>query len=214
MTPGQELPVAILGTGRVGSNLALAVARTGRPVVLGARDTASPSALAARQTVPEARITSFADAAAGADLVVLAVPYAAVDDAVMAAGDLSHAIVVDATNPLGQPLPAGSASVLDAIAARHPDLTAVKAFNTIAAANYPAPVIDGRPAFLPIAGPQPAADRVADLAHALGFDALVIGDRTAAPLVERFAELYIHLAFTVGLGGDYAFARVTRPAEV
>lgn len=213
MTGSNGTRIAILGTGRVGTNLGLAVDGAGATVVFGARDTSSASARAAVEAVDGARAVPPADAVEGAELTVLAVPYGAVVDTLDAAGDLSRTIVVDATNPLGATLPRGCDSVLDVIAAHRPDVAAVKAFNSIAAGNYPDPVIDGRPAFLPVAGPAPAAERVAELARSLGFDALVIGDRAAAPMVEDFARLYIHLAFSVGLGGEYAFARVTRAAR-
>lgn len=86
----------------------------------------------------------------------------------------------------------------------------VKAFNTIGAEAYAAPVIDGRPAFLPVAGPAEAASHVAAVARSLGFDALVIGGPEAASLVEDFARLWIHLAFRTGLGRNFGFARVER----
>ncbi len=87
----------------------------------------------------------------------------------------------------------------------------VKAFNTIGAEAYLDPQIEGMPVFLPIAGDDGAADRVRVLASEMGFDAVVIGDRSAVHMLEDFAELWIHLAFGVGLGRCFGFARLTRP---
>lgn len=125
-------------------------------------------------------------------------------------GDLSGTIVVDATNAVGVALPDGIDDIPQLIVRRHPEATVVKAFNTIGAEAYLDPVVDGRPCFLPVAGPQPAAGSVRDLAEAMGFEAVVIGDLDTVPLMEWYARLWIHLAFRVGLGRDFGFAKVTR----
>lgn len=63
---------------------------------------------------------------------------------------------------------------------------------------------------VPVAGAEPAADLVRDLAAAMGFDAVVIGDLDTAPLLEWYARVWIHLAFRVGTGRDFGFAKVVR----
>lgn len=210
MSATSPLDVTILGAGTVGRHLGRALAGVGHRIVYGARDPGSDTVVRALAEVDGATARPLADAAAGADLVVLAVPYGAIAEVLDAVGDLSGVVLVDATNAVGATLPDGCASVVDVIRLQRPDATVVKAFNTIGAEAYTAPVIDGRPAFLPVAGPAAAAGRVADIAGDLGFDALVIGGSDAAALVEDVARLWIHLAFRVGLGRDFAFARVTR----
>lgn len=119
-------------------------------------------------------------------------------------------IVVDLTNTVGTDRPPGAASVLDVIAEAGVASPLVKAFNTIGAEAHLHAVVDGTPLFLPVAGDAPAVDHVVALARSIGFDALAIGDRSAARLNEGFAEVWIHLAFRPGLGRDFGFARMHR----
>ena len=126
-------------------------------------------------------------------------------------GDLGDDVVlIDATNTVGAALPPGNASIPDVIRSNNPTATVVKAFNTIGAEAYLAPAIGNNRLFLPIAGEPSAAESVAALGADLGFDALVIGDDEAVPIVEAFAGLWIHLAFRTGLGRDFGFARLDR----
>ena len=199
--------IAVLGAGVVGVNLARRFAELGHAVTFGARNTASEKVLGALAAVPGADAASIADAVADADLAVLAVPFAALDDVLAAIGDPGSTILVDATNTVGSALPSGASSIVDVIREVLPDATVVKAFNTIGAEAFPDPRVGNAAYFLPIAGPEPAAATVRDLAESMGFDALVIGDESTVPLLESHAALWIHLAFRVGAGRDFGFVR-------
>jgi NADPH-dependent F420 reductase len=100
------------GTGPQGKGLAYRFARHGHQVVLGSRDSAKAEAAAteinervASHVAPGSRpVTGVgnAQAAADADVVLLAVPYAGHDDLVTSlAGQLAGKIVVSCVNPLG-----------------------------------------------------------------------------------------------------------------
>ncbi len=201
--------ICVVGAGIVGTNLARAFTSAGHHVVLGARDLSSDKVVAARDELG-IDIVSLEHAAEGRDVVVLAVPYTAVTDTVAALGDTGDAVLVDATNTVGTTLPDGATSILDVIAQTNPSATLVKGFNTIGAEAFVNPTIDSTALFLPIAGDQPGADLVAELATDIGFDAIVIGDRNTARIVENAAELWIHLAFRTGLGRNFGFARLER----
>jgi predicted dinucleotide-binding enzyme len=201
--------ITIVGTGPVGTNLAVGLADLGLRLTFAVRDSSSDKTRAAVERV-DANVVPLAEAAHGADFVVLAVPYAAVASTVSAIGDLGDAVVIDATNTVGVSLPPGVTTIADVIAAANPSAVIVKAFNTIGAENFLRPAVDGTPLFLPIAGDPGAVERVGELATAMGFDALVIGDRSSIHLVEAFAALWIHLAFRTGLGRDFGFARLSR----
>lgn len=199
--------IAVLGAGSVGRNLARRFAELGHDVVFGVRDTTSDQVLAALDAVPGSSAASIAAAVGGADLAVVAVPFAAVQEVVDAIGDPGTTILVDATNAVGVPLPDDVTHIPQLVHRRHPDALVVKAFNTIGAETYLHPVVDGHAYFLPIAGPEPAAGVVRDLAASMGFDALVIGDIHTAHLLEQHAQLWIHLAFRCGLGREFGFVR-------
>ncbi|MCY3731509.1 MAG: NAD(P)-binding domain-containing protein, partial [Rhodospirillaceae bacterium] len=91
--------IAVIGTGNVGGALGPAFAAQGHDVVYGSREPgrADVQALVAR-TPGNAGAAPPAEAVVGADIVVLAVPGAAAEDAVLSLGDLSGKIIIDPTN--------------------------------------------------------------------------------------------------------------------
>src|SRR5262249_59323617 len=88
--------IGIRGAGNVGGALGRLLARQGHAASFGVRE---PGRTAELATLTGGRAGSPA-IAADAEVVVLAVPWAAVPDALAAAGDLDGKILVDATNPL------------------------------------------------------------------------------------------------------------------
>ena len=205
-----SLHITIVGAGTVGTNLARAVTRLGHTVTFAVRDPGSDRVRRALDAVPGAEVVLLADADPEADLTVLAVPAGAVTDVLSEL--VVGRILVDATNPIGIDLPDGAASVPEWIHELTNGLTIVKAFNTIGAEAYTEPVVQGRPAFLPVAGPAPAVDVVRQLADDLGFDARVIGDVDDIPMLEAHARLWIHLAVRQGMGRRLAFGLLQEDA--
>ena len=132
------------GTGPQGRGLAYRWARHGHRVVLGSRDAGRAQAAASEisERVPDADVSGAtnADAAAGADVVVLAVPYDGHDELVTAlAPQLAGKVVVSCVNPLGfdkrgpygLDVPGGSAA--ETAAALVPDARVVGAFHHVSA---------------------------------------------------------------------------------
>ena len=186
---------AIIGTGRVGTALGGGWAAAGHQVVFGSRHPADVDCAAGTADTIEG-------AARAAEVVVLAVPYAAAPDALAAVGDLDGKIVVDATNPMGS-----GRAPLDRFGGRW-----VKAFNTMGFETMATPVVDGRAAVCLLAGDDADAKAtVAHLATDLGFEAVDAGDAQAIPMLENLAELWVHLAFRAGQSQGIAFALLRRP---
>lgn len=137
--------VAVIGgTGPQGKGLAYRWARHGHRVVLGSRSAERADKAAAEITarVPDGGVTGAAnaDAAAGADVVVLAVPYDGHDDLVAAlAEQLAGKVVISCVNPLGFDkqgpyglvVPGGSAA--ETAAALVPSARLVGAFHHVSA---------------------------------------------------------------------------------
>ena len=137
--------VAVIGgTGPQGKGLAYRWARHGHRVVLGSRSAERADKAAAEITarVPDGVVmgAANADAAAGADVVVLAVPYDGHDDLVAAlAGQLVGKVVISCVNPLGfdkqgpygLDVPGGSAA--ETAAALVPSARLVGAFHHVSA---------------------------------------------------------------------------------
>ncbi|HWB66482.1 MAG TPA: NADPH-dependent F420 reductase [Mycobacteriales bacterium] len=133
------------GTGDQGRGLARRFALAGHRVILGSRsaERAVQAAETLRSTVTEPALVEGAaneDAAAAADVVVVAVPWEGHDSLIRdLASKLAGKLVVDCVNPLGfddrgafaLPVPEGSAA--EQAAAILPDSTVVAAFHHISA---------------------------------------------------------------------------------
>jgi predicted dinucleotide-binding enzyme len=196
--------IGILGTGNVGQALGKGLAQGGHSVVYGSRHPAQVDC-------SFGQADSIAGAAARSEVVILAVPFSAAVETVKAAGNLSGKVVVDATNPVGAPIPDGHPSGAALVAATAPGARLVKAFNTMGWETMANPLVDGRPALGLVCGDDPEAKAtVLGLARDLGFDPVDAGDLGAARLLEELAELWVHLAFRAGLGRGMAFALLRR----
>jgi predicted dinucleotide-binding enzyme len=129
-------------------------------------------------------------AAARADIVVLAVPWDAVRDVVESLGDLSGKIVVDPTNPrITMPdgfrdyaFDSSNAEIVQALA---PAASVVKAFSTLGSYTMLDPASAGGPVTIPIIGDDTAAkERVAALVREVGLEPLDVGPLRYARVIE------------------------------
>jgi 8-hydroxy-5-deazaflavin:NADPH oxidoreductase len=124
------MDIAVIGAGRIGGNIAAQLARAGHALTLAfSRD---PAALAARAADLGATAAAPADAVAGAEVVVVAVPWSTLPDALEQMGPLDGRIVIDTTNQYGAgPKPAAGETAAAFNAARMPGARYTKAFNTL-----------------------------------------------------------------------------------
>jgi 8-hydroxy-5-deazaflavin:NADPH oxidoreductase len=127
------MKLGIIGTGRIGGNIARLAALAGYDVTVSfTRDRAALQALAA-----EIGGTAGGPAdAAAAEIVVLSVPWGVIDEALARAGSLAGRIVIDTTNQFGR---GGVLDLGGRTAARHnadrmPGASYAKCFNTLTAA--------------------------------------------------------------------------------
>jgi 8-hydroxy-5-deazaflavin:NADPH oxidoreductase len=208
------MSIAIIGAGNVGMALARALVARGESVVFGVPDPGKYREAAARFGAA-ASIGTTADALAAGELAILAVPYAAAPGIARSVADWRQMILVDATNPLAPGLAGLSlgttTSGAEQIAAAAHGARVVKAFNTTGAENMADSGYTGGRIFMPVCGDDEGARaRVLALAALIGFDAVDCGELRAARYLEPFAMTWIHLAFKMGQGRRFAFARVTR----
>lgn len=127
--------IAVIGAGRIGGNCARQAIKGGHQVIVSfSRDQASLEALA-EGLGAGASAASPREAVAGADVVILSVPWGVIDDALAQADDLTQKIVVDTTNQFGPgPKPAEGQTAAAFNAARMPGGRYTKSFNTLTAA--------------------------------------------------------------------------------
>jgi 8-hydroxy-5-deazaflavin:NADPH oxidoreductase len=125
--------VAVIGAGRIGGNVARQAARAGHDVRLAySRD---PGKLAAFADELGGEAASPADAVSWAELVVFAVRWDSIEDALAQMGPLDSKIVVDTTNQFGSgPMPAEGQTAAAFNAARMPGARYTKSFNTLTSA--------------------------------------------------------------------------------
>lgn len=189
--PGNDgaLTVAVLGAGKLGTVLASLAVGAGCDVRIAASGDPKFIALNVQLYAHGATATTADDAIAGADLVILALPFHRVPDLPVEA--LSGRIVVDATNywPRADgelPAFASSASgTSGAIAAQLPGARLVKALGHVGYADLEAHARDGRGIALGIASDdREAADAVAEFVRRLGFEPVAIGDLAAGAALE------------------------------
>jgi 8-hydroxy-5-deazaflavin:NADPH oxidoreductase len=208
--------IAVLGTGSVGSTLGSRWARQGHQVHFGSR---SPEESPVRSRLESldnrVRLSSWQEAVADAEVVLLAVPWGATFSLLESLGDtLDGKILIDCINPLNAAfngLDLGyDTSASEEIARRVPQTHIVKAFNTVSAATMADPYYEGKPATLFYCGDNADAKKVVDrLAVDLDFQAVDAGPLTASRYLEPLAMLYIQLAMN-GWGSNCAFRIVKR----
>jgi 8-hydroxy-5-deazaflavin:NADPH oxidoreductase len=180
--------LAIVGAGRIGGNAARLWSRAGHDVVICF--SRHPDQLAARaaELGEHVAAASTARAVEHADVVMLAVPWDAIDQALEEVGPLAGKVVLDATNQFGTgPRPAEGQTAAEFNSARMPGARYVRGFNTLTSgfqAEASNRAGDER-AVLFICGDDPAAkDIVAGLIEDAGFAAVDLGPAAHARAME------------------------------
>ena len=197
--------VTVIGTGNMGAAFVKQLTLAGHSVRITARDLAKAATLAAQY--PGAQAVAPTEAAAQADVVVLATAYADAVPALQSLGNLSGKVVIDITNPLTPDymgLTLGhSSSAAEEIAKAVPGTQVVKAFNTVFAQVLAdgADFGHGRQVsvFVAADGAQ-AKQAVVTLAQSMGFEVVDAGGLKNARYLEPLAGLNIYLGYGAGLG--------------
>ena len=204
--------IAIIGTGKVGLALARGLQGKGHQITLGARD---PQRAAKQAAETGARVVRPEESAAGAELVVLALPWATAEAAVKSLGDLSGKIVIDCMNPLGMidgklGLTVGyHRSGAEMVAAWAPGARVVKTLNQVGAELMADNTgLPHRPVMFMAGDDATAKAAVTTLLTDLGFEPLDAGELEKARILEPFALVWINQAILRGKGRNWAFAAV------
>jgi predicted dinucleotide-binding enzyme len=181
------MQVGILGAGRFGGAVAAVMARAGYQVLVANRR-GRVALVPLMEEIGSGAVPARPDEAARAPVVVLAVPYGAVEDLLEDLGDLGGRVLVDATNAWGGWDPRGDeAGSSEAVARMATGARVVKAFNTVHAQRLVSPPGTG----LPIAGDDPAAvEAVGRIAGHLGFTPVVVGPLRAGHVMEPGGPLF------------------------
>lgn len=192
---GMEPKIGIIGHGRVGRALERGLVRAGYEVRAVGHD---------------------ADAVRGcgdwADVIVLAVPFRAIEETVEELDDtLEGKVVLDVTNALDEHMQLvqsdkSGAEQLQEIA---PSAHVVKIFNTVFAQHMDSGRVDGESLTAFVAGDDHEAKETAiEIAEAIGFDAVDAGPLGNARWLETLGFFNIQLGYVEKMGPDIGFKLV------
>jgi predicted dinucleotide-binding enzyme len=179
--------IAIIGKGHVGGALQEGLKRAGY------------------ETRSTGKGPGVRETAAWGDILILAVPFSAVDAAIAEMGGaVDGKPVVDVTNALG---PGGelalgfTTSGAEQLQKKAPSAKVVKAFNTVFAQNMSSGKVKGKSISCFTAGnDQPARAQVMDLARDIGFDPVDAGPLSNARWLEAMGYLQIQLGYVINKG--------------
>jgi predicted dinucleotide-binding enzyme len=204
--------IVIVGAGNVGRALGGGWVRSGHKVTFAVRDPGKPELSELKQR--GASVIPVTGGAAAGDVIVLCVPWPAVDASIKALGPMAGKVMVDATNPLTADfsLAVGhNDSAGETVARRAPGARVVKAFNTTGFNNTADSRYTGGKLAMMVAGDDGEAKKIVlALASDLGFDAIDAGLLSMSRYLEPMAMVWIKLAIAQKMGRDFGFALLRR----
>ena len=192
--------IGIIGSGDVAQSLATGFLKHGHDVMLGTRHVEKLADW--RTENPKAGVGSFADAAASADVVVLAVKGTAASEALRQAGapNLDGKVVIDATNPIADAPPDHGVlkfftslddSLMERLQREYPGARFVKAFNSVGNGVMVNPHFEGGPPTMFICGNHDAAKwTVKGILDQFGWETADMGTVEAARAIEPLCILW------------------------
>lgn len=187
------MTIGIIGAGAIGTALARRFTASGQTVLLS--NSRGPETLHATATrFGQGLVPATVQESAGADVVILAVPWHRLKEAVASTGitDWAGRIVIDTTNPLGPPdfkvADLGGRTSSEVVADLVPGGRLVKAFNTLTPPVLGAdPRPDGKRRVIFLSGDHHSANaEVARLAQRAGWAPIDLGPLTDGGRLQQF----------------------------
>ena len=202
------MDITIIGTGNIARGIATRALAGGHSVAL--RGTAQDKGDALAAELSGSVQTGVVGDLLSGDVVVLAIPYEAVEDVLGTyAGQLDGKVVVDITNPVDfstfTPLEIEAGSVAQQIAQKAPGAKVVKAFNTTFAGTLVEGQLAGQPLDVFVASDDADAKRVvSQLVEDGGQRPIDAGPLARAHELEAVG--YLHMALQQPLGTEFGSA--------
>jgi 8-hydroxy-5-deazaflavin:NADPH oxidoreductase len=204
--------ISIIGSGGMAAAIGGLAAKAGHTVEVMSRDAAKARALAAQ--IGDGATTGTFGAAPAGNIVILAVPYAAVLDVVKQYGEeLAGKLLVDITNPVAPDLksfvtPEDSFGAQEIVKAAPADAVVIKAFNTLFSHVLAAGPVKSHPLDVFIAGDDAQAKaRISAFIESLGLRPMDTGLLPMARTLEHVCLLSLglmthsikHTNFAIGI---------------
>lgn len=212
MSTNTNTTISIIGSGGMAAAIGALAVKAGHTVEFMTRDPAKASTLAA--TLGGGATTGIFGAVPKGDLVILAVPHAAVLEVVTHYGErLAGKVLIDITNPVASDLtgfvvPENSSGAQEIARAGPVSAEVVKAFNTQFSHVLAAGSVDGRPLDVFLAGDTAQAKAsVSAFVESLGLRPLDVGKLPMARTLEHVCLLSLglmthavkHTRFAIGV---------------
>jgi 8-hydroxy-5-deazaflavin:NADPH oxidoreductase len=183
--------IGIIGSGNVGSALQRGLVNAGYSIQVSNED-------------------NVRDITAGSEIIILAVPFTAIDDVLKKLGDsIDGKILIDATNALTADMKLAlgySTSGAEELQKKAPKAKVVKCFNTVFAQHMDTGKVNGQTlSVFAASDDQVARDQVLKIASDIGFDAINAGPLENARHLEPLAFFNIQLGYVLGNGVNIGF---------
>ncbi|NWF67954.1 MAG: NAD(P)-binding domain-containing protein [Chloroflexi bacterium] len=187
--------IAVIGAGNIGGTLGKRWAQKGHDVRFGLREGSRRDDAALRAS--GAGVATIAEALADADVVLLALPGAAVPEFLASYGAaLNGKLVFDATNQRGSAV----MHQVEQIRRAAPQARVYRAFNSLGWEVFENPQIDGQQADMFFCGAENGQDEAARLIADIGVRPRYLGSDEQLPLLDALTQVWFILAFQRGHG--------------
>lgn len=187
--------ISIVGAGNVGAALGKAWIKAGHKVYFGVRDPEKETENLKDGLEPD-QLKTVKEASHAAEVIVLCVPWPAVESAIKSCGDLKDKIIIDCTNPLTSDfwnLSVGfNSSGAEHIASLAKEARVYKSFNQTGFENMANPQsYPIQPVMYVCGDDEDGKLTVLSLVSDVGFEPVDFGALEAARILEPFAMLWI-----------------------
>ena len=198
MEPQPKETIALIGTGDFGNSFGPRLAALGYPIVYGSRNPKSDKVKALlKKTGHGATATTQKDAAQQGDIVMLLLPWPAMETITQNLGDMSGKVLIDVSWPPVEITDDGyyivtiDTSSAEMIQGWNPGAMVVKAFGTLGSNIIDDPLMAGGPVTIPMASDYAIAkEKTAAIAIDLGLDPVDAGPLHMARNIEAMMLLY------------------------
>jgi predicted dinucleotide-binding enzyme len=209
----RSMKVGILGSGLMGGKLGTLFARAGHEVVFSYARSDKKLERLAREAGGKARAGTPADAARGADAVLLAVHWSRVNHVLKQAGNLSGKVVVSCSLPMNakdtELVVYHTSSGAETLAKKAKGAHVVSAFGTVPSevlfAVHASRRKKQRPSLIYCGDNEHAKQIAARLIRDVGFDPVDAGPLRMARYMEPFTLLVAQLAYETNRGPGLAY---------
>ena len=210
------MKIGIIGSGKMGGGLWRLWAKHGHHVMFSYSRMPEKLQDLVKEIGSHARSGTPQDAVRFGDLIFLAVPWAAIGDALVAAGSLEGKVLITCVNPLGpRGLEVGLASsAAEEIWKLAPGALVIEAFNTIFASILHSTAHlfgNNTPTVFFCGDDLDAKTTVAELIRDAGLQPVDAGPLQNARYIEPLAMLMMELGYSQRMGSDIAM-RLMHPA--